>query len=144
MNMPLALLKYLQHNDNPKIRKSINLYMDFLYREFFEESTGEVFNNIGKRRDMLRLYNAPGVMLIFTEMYFYTKDEKYLDSILMLAKKYYSIGGEKCYSNAVFIKKTYKAFVDAKRLDDAQLIKEFFKMHTDNMIRIWLFMMLFL
>ena len=39
--------------------------------------------------------------------------------------------------------KTYKAFVDAKRLDDAQLIKEFFKMHTDNMIRIWLFMMLF-
>ena len=135
MNMPLALLKYLQHNDNPKIRKSINLYMDFLYREFFEESTGEVFNNIGKRRDMLRLYNAPGVMLIFTEMYFYTKDEKYLDNILMLAKKYYSIGGEKCYSNAVFIKKTYKAFVDAKRLDDAQLIKEFFKMHTDNMIR---------
>lgn len=134
MNMPLAIIKYLQGHDNAKIKRSIELYMDFLYREFYEETTGEVFNNIGKRRDMLRLYNAPGVMLIFTEMYYYTKENKYLDNILMLAKKYYSIGGEKCYSNAVAIKKTYNAFVMAGRLEDAKLIKDFFKMHTDNMI----------
>jgi len=134
MNMPLAILKYLQHNDNEKVKKSIALYMDFLYREFFEEKTGEVFNNIGKRRDMLRLYNAPGVMLIFTEMYFFTKDKKYLNSILMLARKYYSIGGEKCYSNAVSIRRTYNAFMDAGRPEDAELIRGFFRMHAGNMI----------
>lgn len=134
MNMALAIIKYLQHHENEKVKRSIELYIQFLYREFFEETTGEVFNNISKSRDALRLYNAPGVMLIFTEMYCYTKDEKYLDSILMLAKKYYSIGGEKCYSNAVAVKKTYHAFVTANRLDDAEIIKEFFGRHTQNMM----------
>ena len=134
MNMPLAILKYLQQNQDEKIRKSLDLYVDFLYREFFEESTGEVFNNIGKSRDALRLYNAPGVMLIFTELYHLTKEPKYLDSIFMLAKKYYSIGGEKCYSNAVSILNTLTAFKDAGRYEDAEKMKEFFCMHTDNML----------
>ena len=134
MNMPLAIIKYLQNNDDEKAKKSINLYMDFLFREFYEENTGEVFNNIGKRRDALRLYNSPGVMLIFVEMYYYTKNEKFLDSILMLAKKYYSIGGEKCYSNAVSIKQVYNAFVVAGRKEDAELIKGYFGIHTQNMI----------
>ena len=135
MNMPLAILKYLQNNKNEKIENSLKLYIEFLYREFFEEKTGEVFNNIGKRRDALRLYNAPGVMLILTELYYYSKNEKYLDSILMLAKKYYSIGGEKCYSNAVDIKNTYNAFINAKRYDDAELIKNFFNLHVETMIK---------
>ena len=134
MNMPLAIIKYLQNNDDEKVKNSLNLYMDFLFREFYEEKTGEVFNNIGKRRDALRLYNSPGVMLIFVEMYYYTKDEKYLDNIVMLAKKYYSIGGEKCYSNAVSIKRVYNAFVIAGRQEDAKLIKSYFGMHTQNMI----------
>lgn len=136
MNMPLALIKYLQTHKNEKVARSIELYIQFLYREFFEETTGEVFNTIGKRRDMLRLYNAPGVMLILTEMYYYTGEEKYLDSILMLAKNYYHIGGEKCYSNAVAIKKTYNAFVKANRLDDAKIIKDFFNLHTQTMMKI--------
>jgi len=134
MNMPLAIIRYLQQNRDEKVRQSLDLYMEFLYREFFEEKTGEVFNNIGKSRDALRLYNAPGVMLIFTEMYRLTGNERYLDSILMLARKYYSIGGEKCYSNAVSIKLTVQAFRDAGRDADAQTILEFFRRHTDNML----------
>lgn len=134
MNMPLAVIKYLQHHKNEKAEKSIKLYMDFLFREFYDETTGEVFNNIGKRRDALRLYNSPGVMLIFTEMYYYSHDERYLDNILKLAEKYYSIGGEKCYSNAVAVKKTINAFLTAKRYADADKMKGFFKLHTDTMI----------
>lgn len=134
MNMPLAIIRYLQQNRDDKVRQSLELYMDFLYREFFEEKTGEVFNNIGKSRDALRLYNAPGVMLIFTEMYRLTGNERYLDSILMLARKYYSIGGEKCYSNAVSIKLTVQAFRDAGRKADADTMQEFFRRHTDNML----------
>lgn len=135
MNMPLAIIKYLQHCKNEKAEKSIRLYTDFLFREFYEEKTGEVFNNIGKRRDALRLYNSPGVMLIFAEMYYYTGEERYLNNIIMLAEKYYSIGGEKCYSNAVAVKKTVNAFIKAGRLSDAEKMKGFFKLHTDVMIK---------
>ena len=132
MNMPLTLIRYLQLTGDKKIRKSIDLFIKFLFREFYEEKTGEVFNNIGKRQDALRLYNAPGVMLIFAEMYHLTKEEKYLDSIEMLADKYYSIGGEKCYSNAVAIRKVMEAFKSAGR--DTEKMLSYFRMHTDNMI----------
>ena len=132
MNMPLTLIRYLQLKNDEKVRKSIDLYIDFMFREFYEETTGEVFNNIGKNRDALRLYNAPGVMLILAEMYYLTREEKYIDNIEMLAKKYYSIGGEKCYSNAVAIRKVMEAMKLAGR--DTELMKDFFRMHTENMI----------
>jgi hypothetical protein len=132
LNMPFTLIRYLQIKDDEKVRKSIDLFIEFMFREFYEEKTGEVFNNIGKSRDALRLYNAPGVMLVFAEMYYLTREEKYIDSIEMLAKKYYSIGGEKCYSNAVAIRKVIEAFKLAGR--DIELMMGFFRMHTDNMI----------
>lgn len=135
LNMPLAIIRYLQLAQDEKMRRSIDLFIDFLFREFYEETTGEVFNNIGKRQDALRLYNAPGVMLLFAEMYQLTKEEKYLEQILLLAEKYYSIGGEKCYSNAVAIRKVVSAFENAERFDDKEKILELFHMHTDNMIK---------
>lgn len=135
MNMPLTVIRYLQLQKDDMVEKSLALYMQFLFREFYEETTGEVFNNIGKTRDALRLYNAPGVMLIFAEMYALTKEDRYLENILTLAKKYYSIGGEKCYSNAVAIRKVMHAFELAGREQDKETLLGFFRMHTDNMIQ---------
>ncbi len=134
MNMALTLIRYLQTHDDEKLHRSIELYMDFLFREFYEEKTGEVFNNIGKNADMIRLYNSPGVMLIFSEMFYLTRDNRYLDNILMLAKKYYSIGGEKCYSNAVAIRKVICAFELSGRNEDKAKMLAFFNFHVDNII----------
>lgn len=134
MNIPLLLMKYLQIKDDPEVKKAIDLYMNFVFREFYEETTGEVFNTIGKNRDALRLYNAPGVMLLFCEMYFVTRDESYLDHILKLAEKYYTIGGEKCYANGIAICKNIKAFRMAGREKDAERMLELFKFHVDNII----------
>ncbi|MDD6736076.1 MAG: hypothetical protein PUE13_07185 [Clostridiales bacterium] len=135
LNMPLAIIRYLQFHNNKKFRDSIDLFIKFLFREFYEEKTGEVFNNIGKTRDALRLYNAPGVMLIFAEMYYLTKEEKYLDNILKLAEKYYSVGGEKCYSNAVAIRKVIGAFELSGRIEDKKEMLGFFHLHVDNIIK---------
>lgn len=134
MNMPLTLIRYLQLHDDEKIRKSVDLYMDFLFREFYEEKTGEVYNNIGKTKDALRLYNAPGVMLIFAEMYYLTKEDRYLDNIVMLADNYYHIGGEKCYSNAVAIRKVIGAFELAKRYDHKKKMLDFFRFHVNTIL----------
>lgn len=136
MNIALMLMKYLQKKDNPKVRKAIDIYFEFVFREFYEETTGEVFNTIGKNRDQLRLYNAPGAMLLFCEMYFVTREEKYLNHIMVLAEKYYSIGGEKCYANGLAIGKVTRAFREAGRTDDLNRLIELFGMHVDHIISI--------
>ena len=95
-----------------------------------------MFNNIGKNSEFLRLYNAPGVMLLFCEMYFVTHDETYLNHIMKLAEKYYSIGGEKCYANGLAIGKVIRAFRMAGRTDDLKQLLQFFSKHVDTIISI--------
>lgn len=135
MNIPLLLLKFLQIRNDEEIRRAMDLYIDFLFREFYEETTGEVFNSIGKRRNLIRPYNAPGVMLVLCETYFVTKDKKYLKNIMKLAEHYYGIGGEKCYSNAVAVAKVMRAFKEAGMTKEAEKMLSLFKKHADNIIK---------
>lgn len=134
MNIPLLLLKYLQLHDDPAVRQAMALYSDFVLREFYDTETGEVFNTIGKNRDQLRLYNAPGVMLVFAEMYFVTKDPAYLSHIVKLAENYYSIGGKKCYANGLAIGKVMRAFRMAGREAEGERVLALFHTHVDNII----------
>lgn len=135
LNMPLVLIRYLQLYEDAAVRRSLDLFIEFLFREFYEEKTGEVFNNIGKTADALRLYNAPGVMLVFAEMYYLTKEDRYLDNILRLAEKYYSIGGEHCYSNAVAIRKVLGAFALSGRTEESEKMRRFFLLHVKTMMQ---------
>lgn len=135
LNMPLVLIRYLQLYEDAAVRKSVDLFIEFLFREFYEEKTGDVFNNIGKTADALRLYNAPGVMLVLAEMYHLTKEDRYLDHILRLAEKYYSIGGERCYSNAVAIRKVLGAFALSGRKKEEEKMRRFFLLHVETMLK---------
>lgn len=135
LNMPIVIARYLQEHPDEKIRKSFDLYMNFLRRECYEETTGEVFNSVGKNQTALRLYNAPGVMLLFAEGYLLTKEEWFLDNILTLADRYYGIGGEKCYANGIAIARVIKAFREAKRVEDEQKLLQYFQRHVNNMIK---------
>lgn len=136
LNIPLLLLKYLQINDDEEVRAAMELFIKFVFREFYDEETGEVFNTIGKNRDQLRLYNAPGVMLLFAEMYFVTRDDIYLTHILKLAENYYGIGGKKCYANGLAIGKVMRAFKLAGKEKDGERMMELFHTHVDNIISI--------
>lgn len=134
LNIPFLLLKYLQLHDDAEVRAAIDRFIKFVFREFYDEETGEVFNTIGKNRDQLRLYNAPGVMLLFAEIYFVTRDEAYLSHIVKLAENYYGIGGKKCYANGLAIGKVMRAFRMAGREADGERVMELFHTHVDNII----------
>lgn len=134
MNIPLLLMKYLQMKDDPDVRRAVDLYISFMFREFYDRDTGEVFNTIGKNRDQLRLYNAPGVMQILCEMYFVTSDESYLDDIIRLTETYYGIGGKKCYANGLTIGKIIRAFKLAGSDEKTEKMMEYFQTHVDNII----------
>lgn len=134
MNIGLTLMKYLQIKDDPEVRRAVDLYIKFVFREFYDAETGEVFNNIGKHSEFIRLYNAPGVMLTFCEMYFVTHDEEYLKHIMKLAEAYYGVGGKKCYANGLDIGKVIRAFKSAGWEKETERLMELFQTHVDNII----------
>lgn len=79
--MALLIVKYLQKYQDDALMDSLKHYITFMKREFFEEETGEVFGNVGKDRGQIRLYNAPWLITLFTELYSLTKDKNYLITV---------------------------------------------------------------
>ena len=134
LNMSILIAHYLQKEYDEKLYASLDRFIKFAFREFYDEETGEVFNTIGKSSEFLRLYNAPGVMLLFSEMYMLTRDDKYLENIMKLARKYYSIGGHRCYANGLYISKIVKAFKTAGREKELCEVLEYVNRTVENII----------
>lgn len=135
LNMSFVLAEYLRHKPDASVRAALDRFVEFIFREIYDEQTGEVFNTIRKNRNALRLYNAPGVMFLFSEVYFVTKDKRLLTCALRLAEAYYKIGGEKCYSNAVEIRRVLAAFDEAGMTQEREAMRAYFKRHADNMVK---------
>ncbi len=135
IGMSLLLVKYLQTHENEKMRKALDLYIEFVKREFYEETTGDVFTTIGKQRDRIRLYDFPWVMMLFAEMYILTKDTYYTDQIVKIVKKYYKYGGSRFYPNGISFVKLMRALRESNN-PDAEEAFELFKTHAENIIEI--------
>lgn len=69
-----------------------------------------MYNTVGKNKTQVRLYNAPWVSTLFTEMYYLTGDKGYLNEVLKLLEVYYEIGGAKFYPNGISMLRTANAF----------------------------------
>lgn len=50
VGMALLMCRFLQKNNDPFLRNSLDMFMDFAKREFYDTETGEVFDGIGKNR----------------------------------------------------------------------------------------------
>ncbi len=134
IGMALLLVKYLQKHKNKEYIAALDRYMSFLYREFFDSEKGHVYDTVGKNEQNMRLYNAPWVSMLLTEMYKLTGNNKYLFEIVTLLKFYYAHGGTKFYPNGLSIRNTYMSFVDAGLAGEAELVKSFFTAHVGNMV----------
>lgn len=134
MGMTLLIAKYLQTHNNPKFRKALDKCVEFVLREVVDTETGEVFDGAGKAKQFVRLYNAPWITSLFTEMYYLTKETKYLDYTYTILKYYYSVGGRKFYPNGLSMYRTYTAFKSAEMVIWAEDVKKMFISHADNML----------
>lgn len=132
--MALLIAKYLQTHSNEKMRKALDKYVAFVLREVFDSNTGEIFDGVRKNVKFKRLYNAPWVTTLFTEMYLITKDTAYLSYVVKILEHYYSVGGEKFYPNGLSMRRTITAFYDAGLLEDAERVKKWYVEHTNNIV----------
>ena len=84
-----------------QLKKSIELFTEFLLRECVDEDNGTCYGNIGKDSSQVRLYNAPWVMLYFTELYKLTNEKRWIELVCRIIRYYYSVGGAKFYPNGI-------------------------------------------
>ena len=132
VGMGLLLAKYLQTHPDEKLRIALDRFIGFIRREIVNEETGEVRNGIGSG-GKVRLYNAPWIVTLFTEMYCLTKQECWLRSILKILENYYAGGGSRFYPNGFSVYKTAKAFADAGMEAEYRKVSAWFLTHVDNM-----------
>lgn len=133
LGMALLLTAWLKKHPNPQWQKCLMDYVDFMYREFFDAKTGRVFNSVGKREKVVRLYNAPWVATFLAELYHLTGDNRYLDDDLVLLDHYYASGGSRFYPNGFSFAQIYRAYQAANRQEDAVHVLELFREHGRNM-----------
>lgn len=135
IGMALLITRYLQTHKNEKFRKALDKYIEFVMREFYDEETGNVYGTVGKNQDRIRLYNAPWMSMLFTELYMLTGDKTYLDRIMKLFGIYYKIGGYKFYPNGIAMLRSVNALKQAGMTKECAELTEMFKTHVANIIK---------
>lgn len=131
--MAIVIAKWLQTHHDDAIKASLDKYIEFLFREGYDEETGEVFNCIGKRREPFRLYNILWTTTFFTEMFKLTKEEVWLDRIEASIRFYYANGGNNFYPNAITMYDFFEVLLaNGRKCED---IFASFDEHIENIIK---------
>lgn len=133
--MAILLVKWLQTHKCEKFQNALNLFTEFLLRESVEETTGEVFDGIGKNPQFLRLYNAPWIALFFTELYHLTKEIRYALLVARVLKYYYMVGGSRFYPNGVHFCEFFKMLEDANLNQEKDELIALFSKHVAKIVK---------
>lgn len=136
LGMGILIARYLQNHENKRFFQSLMLYTEFVKREFLDTKTGEVFNTIGKKRNQIRLYNAPWMVLFMVELYRLSKDTEYIEIAYRVLKHYYQSGGAEFYPNAFSMTLIVETMRDCGKSEYADEALKHFTVHTDNMLKI--------
>lgn len=137
--IPALIAKWLQTHQNKKFRESLDLFVEFLFRECVDAETGFVSNSISHTPDRPRLYNIPWVMNVLVELYKLTKNEFYVNTLIKVIRFYYtSQNGEglKFYPDGCLFSESFDLIKHLNKEDEAKDIFEYFKQHTQNIIDI--------
>lgn len=133
--MGIMIAKYLQYRPDERVYASLMEYYRYVSREFFDETTGMVYNTIGKNPEFKRLYNGPWMGMFLMELYKLTGQERYLDLMLRTMHPYYEAGGDNFYPNGMTMYETVAVLRRAGRNADADKLEQMFRKHVDRICR---------
>ena len=135
MVMAVFIAKYLRKTGDTYVKKSLELFTEFVLRECVDEETGISFNNIGRAANVVRLYNAPWVVLYFCELYLLTKEKRWIDLAIRMIIPYYKNGGTKFYPNGIRFWEIAYAIRESGQTDAYNEVMELFDEHIENLIK---------
>ncbi len=132
LGMGVLAAKQLQRGEDPDLRESLEKYLRFVYREIFDSSTGEVFNDLGYDGSYRRLYNYPWVALLLLEIYALKGDGEILTHLYRCLRSYYAGGGDRFYSIGLPALRSYRLFLSRGRAGEAEEVARMFRTHADH------------
>lgn len=134
LGMGLLMGEYIKRSGNEKAKKSLEKFRKFVFREFVDVKSGAVYDTV-KYSGRIRLYNTSWVVMLLTDLYEIEKDEKYLDDMVTIVKKYYENAGSGFYPNGWFLMETIDVLKKADRENDANELLVLYKNHADQMAK---------
>lgn len=137
--IPSLIAKWLQTHQNEKVRKSLDLFVEFMFRECVNKDTGMVTDTIFNDPERKRLYNVPWVMNLLDELYKLTGNIFYVDILIKVLRFYYTDEnghGDKFYPDGCMFANSLQTIIDAGKKSDAEDIFKRFDEHVDNIIKI--------
>lgn len=135
VGMGVLLACYLQRCPNAFLEQSLENYVSYVLRELYDERTGEVFNDMPRCRDYIRLYNYPWMSRLFLEMYHLKGDEVFLDRYSKSVKAFYEAGGRRYYAIGMPMEESIHTFREAGRSTEAEQLLSLYKEQGEFILR---------
>ncbi len=135
MGIALTIVKWLQTHRDEKVEQSLSIFTGFLLRECVDEEKGTCYDNIGKDERIVRLYNAPWVILYFTELYKLTNERRWIELVVRILRYYYDIGGAKFYPNGIRFYTVYEEIQRAGLKEEAEEVYGLFNEHVHTIVK---------
>lgn len=132
VGMGALLALRLQEKPDPKLMESLDEYLEYLYRELYDEKTGTVYNDISRNMNWHRLYNYPFVANLQMEVYKLKNDEKYLLDAFRTMERYYLENGAKFYAIGIPMKELVDLLQNAKHEAETERLKMLFREHVEQ------------
>lgn len=130
--MGALIALWLQDKQDEKLANSLNRHIDYIYRELFDEETGDVFNDAGRNLDWDRLYNYPWMSTFFMEVYKWKKEKKYIIGAYKALRRYYEKDGKTFYAIGIQAVELIKLLEKAELYREAEETKVLFMEHAEH------------
>ena len=98
MGMGVLIARWLRSHPDEALQKSLENYLDFVYRELFDAATGTVYNDYRRSLEWHRLYNYAWAILLFSEVYQLTGNVKSLRDSARAYLRFCECGGTDFYA----------------------------------------------
>lgn len=130
--MGTLIALWLQDRSDEKLSNSLNEYIDYVYRELFDEEMGDVFNDAGRNLDWDRLYNYPWMSTFFMEVYKWKKEKRYILNAYKALRRYYEKNGNIFYAIGIQATELIYLLEKAELCREAKEITVLFMEHADH------------
>ncbi len=135
IGMGLLMARYLQHNYDITLHESLKKYTDFVLREYFDEETGEVFNELHRDNHRRRIYNNAWYASFFRELYRLEKDKRWLKCMFKAFRDLYMHGGYSFYPLAMEITDSLECLKHAGMKREYDALYGMFSKNADHILK---------
>lgn len=118
-----------------ELKKSLEKYERYVYRELYDREKGTVYNDICHNLEWNRLYNYPWMAQFQLELYKLKGEGEYLMDAYKVMEQYYMQGGISFYGIGIPVTELYKELEGAGMGSEAGRILSFAERHADNVLQ---------